>query len=256
MPMQQDGRRNAWGQDDRWMRRDEWRPGYDEGGRSFGRDDRGERDRDEGFGGQGRFERDRDPDRDERRWDQRGPQHFGYSREPMGYSRGYGQAERVRYGTQGFDDAQRREYGEPGSYGQGQGYRGSSERERWTSDSEREARMRGQGIGGHRGKGPRNFTRSDERIRETVSEALSDDDRIDATNIEVKVSNGEVTLTGTVDERRIKRLAEDVVEGVPGVKDVQNQIRVQAEKTDGGKEHLKGSESQSNERRTNATRPS
>ena len=37
-----------------------------------------------------------------------------------------------------------------------------------------------------------------------------------------------MTLTGTVDDRRTKRLAEDIAESISGVKDVTNQIRVQA----------------------------
>jgi hypothetical protein len=44
------------------------------------------------------------------------------------------------------------------------------------------------------------------------------------------VRGGEVTLTGTVPERWMKRLAEDVVEQVMGVRDVMNQIRVQGER--------------------------
>jgi hypothetical protein len=93
--------------------------------------------------------------------------------------------------------------------------------------------MQGQGMRGtegtHRGKGPQGYTRSDERIRENVCEALSDDDHVDASHIEVVVKNGEVILTGTVDDRQQKRLAEDVVERCAGVKDVQNQLRVQGE---------------------------
>jgi len=79
---------------------------------------------------------------------------------------------------------------------------------------------------GHRGKGPSGYMRSDERIRETVCEALSDDDRVDASNIEVTVKNGEVTLSGTVDDRMSKRMAEECVENLSGVKDVQNLIRI------------------------------
>ncbi len=71
----------------------------------------------------------------------------------------------------------------------------------------------GWGAGGvHRGKGPMGCTRSDERIRESVCEALSDDDSIDASQIDVTVRGGEVILAGTVDDRQSKRLAEDVVE--------------------------------------------
>ena len=49
---------------------------------------------------------------------------------------------------------------------------------------------------------------------------------IDASEIEVTVESGEVTLTGTVDNRRIKHLVEDIAEGISGVKDVNNQLRV------------------------------
>lgn len=79
---------------------------------------------------------------------------------------------------------------------------------------------------GHRGKGPKNFMRSDERIREAVCEALSDDDNVDASEIEVTVKGGEVTLSGTVEDRHTKRAAEDCVERIAGVKDVQNQLKV------------------------------
>ena len=44
---------------------------------------------------------------------------------------------------------------------------------------------------------------------------------------EVRVSNGEVTLEGTVEDRRTKRMAEDIIEICPGVKQVHNRIRVQ-----------------------------
>jgi hypothetical protein len=83
------------------------------------------------------------------------------------------------------------------------------------------------GMGGHRGKGPQNWQRSDERIREAVNEALTDHDCVDATHIEVTVSEGEVTLVGTVDDRAMKRLAEDCVEQISGVREVQNHLRIQ-----------------------------
>lgn len=81
-------------------------------------------------------------------------------------------------------------------------------------------------LQGHRGKGPQGYQRSDERIREHVCEVLSDDDRVDATFIEVAVKNGEVTLSGTVQDRDTKRLAEQSIEDISGIKDIQNQIRV------------------------------
>lgn len=78
----------------------------------------------------------------------------------------------------------------------------------------------------HRGKGPKNYTRSDARILEDINERLSDDPYIDATDIEVSVNNGDVVLTGWVDYRQTKRRAEDIVEFVPGVKNVENRLRV------------------------------
>lgn len=76
------------------------------------------------------------------------------------------------------------------------------------------------------GRGPKSYKRSDERITEDVNERLTRHPGIDATDIEVRVRNGEVTLSGTVDERRAKRLAEDIVEDISGVTDVKNEIRV------------------------------
>jgi len=81
--------------------------------------------------------------------------------------------------------------------------------------------------GSFAGRGPRNYQRSDERIREEVNERLTDDPRVDASDIEVEVRNGEVILRGRVDERRDKRTAEEVVENLPGVKDVRNELRVE-----------------------------
>jgi len=81
--------------------------------------------------------------------------------------------------------------------------------------------------GSFAGRGPRNYQRSDERIREEVNERLTDDPRIDASDIEVEVRNGEVILRGRVDERRDKRTAEEVIELLPGVKDVRNELRVE-----------------------------
>lgn len=84
-------------------------------------------------------------------------------------------------------------------------------------------------VGWFVGVGPKGYRRSDERIREDVSEKLEDHPAIDASNIEVAVKDGEVTLTGSVDNRSAKRLAEDVTASCRGVKDVHNQIRVTTE---------------------------
>jgi len=82
------------------------------------------------------------------------------------------------------------------------------------------------GEGPFAGRGPRNYVRPDNRIEEDVNERLTEHPMIDATDIEVSVQNGEVTLRGQVDHREAKRLAEDIADSVFGVKDVNNQIRV------------------------------
>ena len=80
--------------------------------------------------------------------------------------------------------------------------------------------------GSYRGLGPRGYRRSDERIKEDVCECLTEDDHIDASNIEVAVKDCEVTLTGTVNSREEKRHAEDIIERLSGVRDVNNDLRV------------------------------
>jgi hypothetical protein len=79
----------------------------------------------------------------------------------------------------------------------------------------------------HQGRGPGNYKRSDQRILEDACDRLTDDHHIDASNIEVTVQDGEVTLTGTVSDRMAKRRAEDVIDHLSGVKHVQNNLRVQ-----------------------------
>jgi osmotically-inducible protein OsmY len=96
----------------------------------------------------------------------------------------------------------------------------------WFGDDEAERRRRMDKIVNHRGRGPKGYTRSDERIKEDVNDRLSDDAFLDASEIEVTVSNGEVTLSGTVDTRIDKRRAEDLAEDISGVSNVQNQLRV------------------------------
>lgn len=76
------------------------------------------------------------------------------------------------------------------------------------------------------GVGPKNYRRSDARIREEVNERLTWHDDIDATDVEVQVQDGEVTLSGVVEDRPAKRLAEDIAEDVSGVRDVHNTLKV------------------------------
>lgn len=80
--------------------------------------------------------------------------------------------------------------------------------------------------GPHRGRGPKGYSRSDARINEDVHDRLSDAPWLDASDIEVVVEKGEVTLGGHVESRADKRLAEDIAESVSGVQHCQNNLRV------------------------------
>jgi osmotically-inducible protein OsmY len=91
----------------------------------------------------------------------------------------------------------------------------------------------------HVGRGPKGYTRSDDRIREEICDRMTEDPVLDASEIEVEVTEGEVTLSGSVSSRDQTRRAEDIVEDIGGVKDVTNQLRVMR---DGG--HSWASDSQ------------
>jgi len=143
------------------------------------------------------------------------------------YSRG-------NYGAdQGYGGREQRGYGQRGGQDRGLWDRASDEVSSWfgDDDAERRRRMDDQQGGQHRGRGPKGYTRSDERIREDVSDRLSDDPHVDASEVEVVVASCEVTLSGTVPNREAKRRAEDVAERVSGVKHVQNNLRVQQQQS-------------------------
>lgn len=86
----------------------------------------------------------------------------------------------------------------------------------------------GREQGRHYGKGPKGYRRSDDRLKEEISDALSRDSHIDASEIEVSIESGVVTLRGTVEDRRTKRLAEDCAAHIEGVSDVRNELRVES----------------------------
>jgi len=105
--------------------------------------------------------------------------------------------------------------------------RTSDEIASWFGDDDAERRRRQDKLNGpHHGKGPKGYTRTDERIKEDVNEKLYHDSHIDASEIEIEVNEGEVKLTGSVDNRMIKRRVEDLVESVSGVRDVENHLKV------------------------------
>lgn len=86
----------------------------------------------------------------------------------------------------------------------------------------------GRDFGGrdYRGVGPRDYKRSDDRIREDLNERLTEAHDLDASGLSVEVSDGVATLAGRVPERWMKHRAEDLAEACIGVTEVRNQILV------------------------------
>ncbi|MBO9353813.1 BON domain-containing protein [Bordetella petrii] len=72
---------------------------------------------------------------------------------------------------------------------------------------------------------PKGYVRSDERVREDLCERLSHSG-LDVSDVSVEVSDGTVTLEGTVPSRGTKHAIEDCVDDCLGVNDIQNHIRV------------------------------
>lgn len=74
--------------------------------------------------------------------------------------------------------------------------------------------------------GPKGYRRSDDRIRDDLCDTLHQAHDIDSSEVEVKVQSSEVILSGTVPERHMKLRIEQLADRIPGVTDVNNQIRV------------------------------
>lgn len=111
-----------------------------------------------------------------------------------------------------------------GGYGEDQGRFAQSGHGRGGSDYADTGRT--SAGAGYRGRGPRNYTRSDDRIVDDLIDRMTEHHELDATQILVMVEGGVVTLTGEVPERRMKHLAEDIADEVSGVRDIENRIRV------------------------------
>ena len=204
------------------------------------------RGRDEGYGrgreGQGRsYDRGEDPhDRGRGGYDRGeggyGGRDEGYGAMGGGYG-GYEAVLRAREG--GFGEDEGRRFGDERRFSERRfgerrfEPRGESGERRF--DTERTE-------GPFRGVGPRGYRRSDERMREEVCDRLTDHPRVDASHIEVTCSDGEVTLSGTVSERAMKRLAEDCAESISGVRDVNNRLRVRDERDERERDERKRDE--------------
>lgn len=157
---------------------------------------------------------------------------FGASDDYDRYAGSRNDDERYRTASRGYGarDEDRRGYGDRNAWD-----RTRDEVSSWFGDDDAERRRRmderreertSYRTGDHRGKGPKGYRRSEERIREDVCERLSYDDRLDASNIDVRVQGDEVVLTGTVHDREQKHRAEDLVESISGVRNVENNIKV------------------------------
>jgi hypothetical protein len=167
----------------------------------------------------------------------------GRGRGPSGYGRGgyagYGSANwdyrepprssgapSTRYGAQ---DRRQEAHGALGNERwMGEGYGGPTTGE-LRSGSYDPARTGPAGRSGSRRaqqRWPKSYTRSDERIREDLYERIVQDDAIDATEVSVTVVEGRVTLEGSVPERHMKHDIENLADECPGVKDIDNRIRV------------------------------
>jgi osmotically-inducible protein OsmY len=209
------------------------------------------------YGGGGFRSRSEDWNRD----DQREYREGRYGSGDFGYE--YGSRGEPSFGS-GYDDGTRSpryfgmgNYGEGGSHFTG-GYdqRGQSRGSSYSSGGDDygyqgSSRYRG-GESGHRGdysdrgesyrgesrserpgllqrlfkRGPKGYQRSDERLREDISERLMQSTHVDSSEVTVNVVSGKVTLEGTVPDRYMKHYIEDLVDACPGVQDIDNRVRV------------------------------
>jgi hypothetical protein len=194
------------------------------------------------------FERSRDRDRDRDRWggqrdywgeQSRSDSSSGYYR-PGSSQSGFGSSSYgQRWGRGDWEPRERfggesRWSDEQRWRGESQGLFGDRDREGWRSG-------RSGGSYGERGRdrpgffqrlfkrGPKGYQRSDERLREDISERLMYAMEIDSSEVTVNVSDGRVTLDGTVPDRYMKHAIEDLVDECPGVQDIDNRVRVQRE---------------------------
>jgi len=248
-------------------------------GRGAGRSRESERWSEDRFGNTGREDRERE------RWAENRDRGYGVGVSGQYWTRdGHGGGENRGYGdNRGYETRSHDEQRFAGQYGQrdlnqdrfrsgwGSGNRGggasSFDREYGSGSAE----LNALGVGGlqqggfasygertsFHGRGPKGYARSDERIREDLSERLCEDHDVDATEISIVVKDGEVTLIGTVENRRQKHRAEDITDSVMGVKEVHNQLRVAkgvigqiAEKVQQGVDRLTGNESRGETPRT------
>jgi hypothetical protein len=169
-----------------------------------------------------------------------GSQGYGGGQDFGGGGMGGAQRQSSDYGRSQFGGGQDYRGGGGGAYGSGlPGEHGgtsagqSYERGGWSS-SGRGGEQYGLGADDHRGRGPKGYTRSDDRLKEDICERLTDDAHIDASEINVEVEKGVVRLSGQVSDRWMKYHVEDVIDRCAGVKDIDNRLSTQRRNNESG----------------------
>jgi hypothetical protein len=201
------------------------------------------------YGGGGFRARSEDWNRD----DQREYREGRYGSGDFGYD--YGSRGEPSFGS-GYDEGSRSpryfgmgNYGEGGSHftggydqrGQGRGSSGDDYGHGYQGSTRRGGESAHRGDYSYRGesrgerpgllqrlfkRGPKGYQRSDERLREDISERLMLAHDVDSSEVTVNVASGKVTLEGTVPDRYMKHYIEDLVDACPGVQDIDNRVRV------------------------------
>jgi hypothetical protein len=153
-----------------------------------------------------------------------------YGRGMADWGRGMGDYGSASHGMYGRGQS---DYGRDWSTGAGPGHAdwnrmGSEDYQGWGRRAFDQGSQQSFHYNEQKNRWPKSYKRSDERIKDDIHEELIRHGRIDASDIEVQVKDGEVTLTGQVTSRHDKRIAEELAEKVLGVHDVQNQLRVRS----------------------------
>lgn len=80
-----------------------------------------------------------------------------------------------------------------------------------------------------RGKGPKNYQRSDRRIYEELGEELRHNPTIDASEIEFSVRDRHIYVRGFVKSKTEKWLVEDILESLHGIEGITNELKLRRE---------------------------
>lgn len=225
---------------DQWRGSEQGFRGRDRGGQQWRWPDPGNRSQYAGMSGQGRYQ-DKGGAYDGWSESRYGGSPDWWGGEPYGSER-WGPDDERRYGSDrdrvygssrggqrsGPMGQQSAGYGDRARFGYGSDYYGASP-ERWDMPP-----------GRHSGKGPRGYKRSDDAIRDDACRLLTHHGDVDASDIDVSVLDGVVTLSGTVDDRGQKRAAEDALDTIWGISDVNNQIRVSSSPMQSGSSSSSG----------------